>query len=144
MVKLALRLSVKDFPRSLPCSSLTRLSRSLRASAPTERDRKGVMAMNTNAIFNRRVYQQARQRLSEVLSTLQSLSPTGEVIDVEIDRVKRLIELALREPKVPVEDAPICKMHNLQMNRREGQFGAFWSCPAKDNGVWCSYRPSTR
>lgn len=97
--------------------------------------------MSTNAIFNRRIYLQTRERLLEILSTLQNLSPTGEVIDVEIDRVKRLIELALREPKVPVDDAPICKIHNLQMTKREGTYGAFWTCPAKSNGVWCSYRP---
>jgi hypothetical protein len=123
---------------------LTRFGAPAMTTTPTKRRQREVSAMSTNAIFNRRILLQARNRLLDVLGTLQDLNPTGEVIDVEIDRVRRLIELALQQPKIPVEDAPICKIHNLQMIKREGQFGPFWSCPAKDNGVWCSYRPGRR
>jgi hypothetical protein len=100
--------------------------------------------MSINAMFNRRVLLLSREKLADVLASLQDAMPTGEVIDVEIDRVKRLIELAIREPKVPVDDSRICKIHHLQMAKREGAYGAFWSCPARTNGAWCSYRPPKR
>jgi hypothetical protein len=35
--------------------------------------------------------------------------------------------------------APLCPVHKTPMAYREGRYGAFWSCPTKDeNGIWCS------
>ena len=36
-------------------------------------------------------------------------------------------------------EAPVCPVHKTPMAYRHGRFGAFWSCPIKDeNGIWCS------
>jgi hypothetical protein len=98
--------------------------------------------MSTQAIFNRRVYDVIRRQMHNALVTLKQLPTTGEAIDNEVARVKRLLELVLQEPKVPVDkDAPICRVHQVPMTKRQGKYGSFWSCGQKTNGVWCSYRP---
>ncbi|HZT08411.1 MAG TPA: hypothetical protein VFC51_15400 [Chloroflexota bacterium] len=43
--------------------------------------------MSTNAIFNRRILLLSREKLVDALASLQQAMPTGELIDVEIDRV---------------------------------------------------------
>jgi hypothetical protein len=94
--------------------------------------------MSTNAIFNRRVYLQVRGGLQNFIKTLDRLPATGE----EIARVKAFLEAALREPIVPVDEAPVCKIHHVAMTKREGRYGAFYSCQVKSfDGSWCSYRP---
>jgi hypothetical protein len=97
--------------------------------------------MSTNAIFNRRVLLQVRGEIENVVKKLERLPATGEAIDNEIDRVKRLLQAAVRNPRVPLDNAPICQVHEVAMVKRQGKFGEFWSCPEKTNGVWCNYRP---
>lgn len=38
--------------------------------------------------------------------------------------------------------APICPLHSVQMTKRSGSRGEFWSCGRKnEDGSWCRYRP---
>ena len=98
--------------------------------------------MSTNPIFNRRVYLQIRGGIENFVKDLERLPPTGDAIDYEVGRVKRLLQAALRAPQIPVVNAPICKIHQVGMVKRQGRFGEFWSCPTKTREVWCNYRPS--
>lgn len=40
------------------------------------------------------------------------------------------------------EKAPICPGHQVEMIKRHGRNGDFWSCNQRnDDGTWCRYRP---
>lgn len=40
------------------------------------------------------------------------------------------------------EQAPLCAIHNVPMERRSKNGKSWWSCSKKlDNGEWCPYRP---
>ena len=52
---------------------------------------------------------------------------------------------ALPQPEKKEEskdnEIPICAVHNRPMVQRQGKYGNFWTCPVKERGLWCKYRP---
>ena len=73
------------------------------------------------------------------------LDPDSSQITLELARsIFRQVVYGIWNRKYQKEELsnePYCKDHQLPMVLRKGKFGSFYSCPHRENGEYCKYRP---